>query len=112
MATFNQQNQTVQYQYNAEIINFDQVKTSDNFFQELKLLQAELKRAIEAKTITGENALDAENYVNKALLQADEPTPNKKTLIECLNSAKQLVSSAEGLATAFAGAIITIGALF
>ncbi len=112
MATFNQQNQTVQYQYNAEIINFDQVKTLGDFFLELKQLQAELKRAIEAKAIIGENALNAENCVNKALLQADVSTPNKKTLIEHLNSAKQLVSSVEGLASAFVGAIATVSTLY
>jgi len=36
MATFNQQNQTVQYQYNADTINFGQAQTQEDFFSELK----------------------------------------------------------------------------
>ena len=112
MAIFNQNNQSVQTQYNAEIINFGQVKTQDDFFQELKRLQAELEKVIEAKMITGENAIDAETHVKKAILQSEEDTPDKKTLIEHLTSAKELVTSVEGLVTIFASAIATIGALF
>ena len=51
MATFDQRGQTVQYQYNAGTINFGQAKTLDGFRQELKKLQAELERAVEAKAI-------------------------------------------------------------
>ena len=105
MATFNQQGQTVTNQYNAENINFGQVQTQDDFFLELKHLQAELEKTIEAKEITGEEALDAETYVKKAILQAEAETPDKKTLIDHLTSAKDLVSSVEGLATVFASAI-------
>jgi len=47
-----------------------------------------------------------------ALLQAEKPTPNKKSLIDHLTSAKELVTSVEGLATVFASAITTIVALF
>ena len=41
MATFNQQGQTVQYQYNADTINFGQATTTENYLQELKALQIE-----------------------------------------------------------------------
>lgn len=112
MATFNQQGQTVQYQYNADTINFGQAQTPDDFFRELKHLQAELKRAIEAKAITGENAIDAETHVKKAILQAEEAAPDKKTLLEHLTSAKEIVSNVSGLVAAFTSAIATIGALF
>ena len=112
MATFNQQNQTVKYQYNAETINFGQVQTHDDFFQELKHLQTELGRAIKENAITGENAIDAQTHIKKAMLQADETTPDKKTLIEHLTSAKALVTNVGGLVTAITGAIATIAALF
>jgi len=112
MATFNMQGQTVSTQYNAETINFNQAESSDDFFRGLKQLQAELEKAVEAKVITGENALDAQNLVSKAMLQGDEQVPSKNTLIEYLTSAKNLVSNVEGLATAFAGAIATVSALF
>ena len=112
MATFNQQGQTVTYQYNAETIHFGQAQTQEDFFQELKQLQAELEKAIEAKALTGENAIDAQTHVKKAILQAEAETPDKKTLIEHLTSAKELVTSVEGLTTVFASAISVIGALF
>ena len=112
MATFNQKNQNVQNQYNAETINFSKVQAHDDFFQRLERLQAELERAIEEKVITGESAIDVETHVKKALLQKHVSTPDKKTLIKHLTSAKELVTNVEGLATAFAGAIATIGELF
>jgi len=112
MATFNQQGQTVQYQYNAETINFGAVQTPDDFRLQLRNLQAELNRAIEAKAIPEEKAIDAEAQVKKAILQADKPSPDKKTLIEHLTSAKELVSGVGGLATAIASAVATVSALF
>ena len=87
-------------------------KTQDEFFQTLKQVQAELEKAIAAKAITGEKAIDAETHIKKALLQADEATPNKKTLVEHLKSAKELVTNVGGLASALTGAITAIGALF
>ena len=112
MATFNQQGQTVQNQYNAEIINFGEVSTPDDFLLKLKDLQAQLKKAIDAKAISNENAIDAEAQVKKAILQAENTTPNKKSLIEHLKTAKDLVSSVDGLVVAFTSAIAMIGTFF
>lgn len=112
MATFNQQGQNVQYQYNADSINFGEVKSRDDFLLELKNLQAELDNAITGKALTGESAIDAETHVKKALLQAENAAPDKKTLVQHLTSAKELVTGVDGLVGAFASAIATIGALF
>lgn len=112
MATFNQQGQAVQYQYNGDTINFGAVQTPDDFRLQLKNLQAELKRAIDARAITDEKAIDADAQVKKAILQTEKPAPDKKTLIEHLDSAKELVSGVGGLATALASAIAAVGALF
>jgi hypothetical protein len=112
MATFNQQGQTVQYQYNAETINFGEVRTSDDYLLQLKNLQAELKKAIAARAIPDEIAIDAEYQVSKAIQQAEKPTPNKKTLVEHLTSAKELVSNVGGLAAAVGSAIAAVGTLF
>jgi hypothetical protein len=112
MATFDQRGQTVQYQYNADTINFGAVQTPDDFRQQLRNLQAELKRAIEARAIPDEKAVDAEAQVKKAIIQAEKPAPDKKTLIQHLTSAKELVSGVTGLAGALAGAIAAVGALF
>lgn len=112
MATFNQQGQTVQYQYNADTINFGSVKSNDDFVRELKSLQAELNRAIEGKAIEGEAAIDAESYVKKALLNAESSAPSKKSLTEHLESAKALVTNVDGLVVAIGSAIATVGTLF
>ena len=112
MATFDQRNQAVQNQYNAETINFGKIQTQAEFIQALTQVQAELQKAIAAKAITGENAIDAETHFKKALLQAAAATPNKKTLIEHLMSAKELVINVGELASALTGAISAIGTLF
>ncbi len=112
MATFNQQGQKVENQYNAETINFGQANTPDTYLKELKALQAELDKAIKGKALEGEQALDAENHLKKAVAQAEKSEPDTKSLIEHLSSAKELVSNVGGLAAALAGAITAVGVLF
>lgn len=113
MAEFHQEGQHIHGdQYNAETINFDQTQNPADFLRELRNLQAELNKAVTAKAIPEENAIDAEYQVKKAILQAEQPNPDKKTLVEHLSSAKELVSNVGGLATAIAGAIAATTALF
>ncbi len=112
MATFHQEGQTVQNQYNAETINFGGVESTEDFTLKLQALQSELNKAIEAKAITGDNSIDAEYQVKKAIAQAQSPTPDKSTLIDHLTKAKELVTGVDGLVTACAGAIALIGTLF
>jgi hypothetical protein len=113
MANFYQQGQHVHGdQYNAEAINFGQVDNSADFLRELKNLQAELNKAIAAKAIPDENAIDAEYQMKKAVLQAEKPAPDKKTLVQHLTTAKELVANVGGLAVAITGAIAAVGALF
>ncbi len=112
MATFNQQGQSVHTQYNAETINFNKVSTADDFRQQLLSVQSELQKAREAGAVTDDQAIDAEYQLNKALAQAKKPAPDRKTLVEHLSSAKDLVSGVSGLATAIAGAITAVGVLF
>ncbi len=112
MATFNQQGQAVQNQYNAEIINFGQATTPDTYLRELKALQVEIEKAIKGKALESKQALDAEYHLKEAVAQAENPDPDKKSLIEHLSSAKELVSNVGGLATALTGAITAVGALF
>ncbi len=113
MATFNQDKQTVHgNQYNAETINFGQVQTPDEFFKALNQLQVNLEKAIAAKAISGETANKAVNHVNQALLQADEPIPDKKTLLSDLNTAKELVKSSKDIFIYLDSAITAIKNLF
>ncbi len=112
MATFNQQGQMIQNQYNAETINFGAVNTAEDFLQQLENLQAELNKAIDAGAISEDSAVDAEASIKKAVLQANKPSPDKKTLVEHLSSAKELVTGVSGLATAITSAIAAVDALF
>ena len=112
MATFNQQGQTVETQYNAENIHFGEANNIDDFIRQLKQLQTEFSKAIETKHITDEKTIDADAFLKKAIQQAEIPQPDKKTIIEHLNSAKDLVTNANGLVLALSAAVTTAAALF
>ena len=112
MATFNQQNQKVQYQYNADTINFGSIETQSDFVNELRNIQTELDKAINCKAIEGEVAIDADSHLKKAILISESVSPNKKSIVEHLENAKSLLVSVSGLAGALSAAIATVGALF
>ena len=78
MATFHQEGQTIQYQYNAVTINFGDVRTPDDFRQQLKNLQAELNKAIEAKAISDDDTTDVEYQVKRAIQQAENLPKTRK----------------------------------
>ncbi len=112
MATFNQHNQQVQYQYNADTINFGAVSTAQDCSAMVNTLLGEAQKAIEAKAVQGEDAIDLESHLKKAVLNAEDPKANKQNLIDRLKKAKELVSGTTGLAAAIGTAITTIGGLF
>ena len=91
MASFDQRGQTVQYQYNANVINFGAAQIPEDYLQQLKNFQSELTKAIDEKAIEGEAAIDVDSHLKKAILQAEQPAPNKKTLSEHLSQVKDLV---------------------
>lgn len=112
MAEFNQQGQTVNYQYNAETINFGAVENAQDFSRELDNLQVEIGKAIDEKALEGEKAIDVEMHIKKAILQSKKTEPDKKILVENLTSAKDLVSGISGLAGAISSAISVAAGLF
>ncbi len=113
MSNFDQRNQQVTYQYNANRdINFGAVRNQSDVIGEIRKLQLELVTATEQKALTGEAALAAEAAVKKAVLEAEQPTPSKTTLLEHLNNAKRLVAGVSGLAEAFANAVEKVKAFF
>ncbi len=112
MATFNQQNQNVGTQYNAEVINIGESQSRQEFSAELKKFQAEFKKAIEAKAITGEAATDADYHVQKAVNQSESENADKSKLLDHLEKAKNLIGGVSGLATSLTGAISAVSALF
>jgi len=112
MAKFDQRGQTVQYQYNADTINIGAVQTPEECLLMVQALQTEVLKAIEAKAIQGDEAIDLEFYFKKAVLSAEQPQVKKQSLIQHLNNAKELVGGVNGLAIAIGEAVITIGVLF
>lgn len=102
--TFDQRGQTVTYQYNAAgDINFGAVQNRMDLVGELEKLRSELTKAVDAEAIDGEIVSDARYQIEKAVIQAKKPEPDKKTIIDRLNDAKALlqgVTAAAGMVEA------------
>jgi ribosomal protein S20 len=116
MATFDQRDQKVIYQYNAAgNINFHAVQNNADFSTELQKLQKELKKAVEEGVLDEEMAVDVESHLKKAAIQTQKSEPDKKTLLDHLLEAQQLiagVASAAGLIKGFAEAAEVVRRLF
>ena len=83
--------------------------------EELKKLQAELQEATEKEAVTGEPAVDAQYNLDKAVLEAEKPTPDKKKLGDYLTTAITVlenVAAASGLVAALTKAVELVGTLF
>lgn len=103
MATFNQQGQNVTNQNNAgRDINIGAGQSVGDIVVTLEHLKGQLAQAKEHGLLDEETSTDAEYQVTKALQQAKKPNPDKKTILDYLNTAKGLV---EGIATA--GGLVT-----
>ena len=104
MAVFDQRGQHVMYQYNARgDINFGAVQNRMSLAVELQKLQAEMRQAIKSGVIEGEMATDAQYHLDKATHEAQKPAPDKKKLIDYLDTAKTTIAgiaSVAGLVTA------------
>ncbi len=116
MTIFDQRGQHVTYQYNAYgNINFGAVENKAGLVEELKKLQAELQQAIEQKAVTGKPANEAQYNLNSAVLEAEEPKPDKKTVADHLAKAKAAIegiAAVGGLVAAITKAIELVGTLF
>lgn len=108
MSVFDQRGQQVTYQYNAAgDINFGAVVNKVDLVGELEKLKAELKKAQEAGVVDEETALDADHHIQKAVIQAKKPEPDKKSMLDYLNTAKstlEQVAALGGLVTGLAKA--------
>ena len=84
-----------------------QAQIPQAFIAELEKLKSELSTLKQKGDIGEEEALDTEHQINKAIMQAKKSTPDKKTILEHLNTAKAFienVSAASGMITAFISA--------
>ncbi len=116
MAQFDQRGQQVTNQYNAgRDMNFGAVQTPIDLIAELEKLKHEFARAAEASIVSEDTAVDAEYQMTKAIQQAKKPEPDKKTIVDHLNTAKVLVediAAASGLVTALISAAEVVQKLF
>ena len=116
MTVFDQRNQHVNYQYNAAgDINFGAVQNKVDVVGELEKLRVEMSKAIEAGILDEETATDAKYQLDKAVQQAKKPEPDKKSVLDYLTAAKDLiaeVAGAAGLVTALVQAAEVVQKFF
>ena len=116
MANFDQRGQQVVYQFNATgDINFGAAQNKAELVGELRKLLSELNKATQAGVVQKEIALDVESHIKEAVIQAEKPVPNKKSILDHINGAKTLlesITSATGLVTALIQAAKLVGSLF
>jgi len=86
---FDQRGQAVKYQFNiAGDLKMSDVQSKQEAIDQLKKLQAEMGRAVEANVFDEDVATDAQYQVKKAVIEAQKPQPDKKTIADRLASAK------------------------
>ncbi|MFL5658926.1 MAG: hypothetical protein ACJ8CB_32675 [Ktedonobacteraceae bacterium] len=116
MAQFDMRGQRVTNQYNAgRDINFGAIQTPEDLITAFEKLNEQFMQAKEADVLSEETATDAQYQITKAAQQAKKPDPDKKTILDHLNSAKSLIegiTAASGLVTALVGAIGVVQKLF
>jgi hypothetical protein len=116
MTIFDQRGQIVNYQYNVNgEINFASVQNRFEVVDELKKLQAEIISAGEAGALQAETSVDLEALLKKAIIQAQKPEPEKKSILSYLDNAKLLIEGAvdtAGLLTGISDAIEAVKGYF
>lgn len=131
MTTFNQQGQHVsgsqqnigtqkigtQINVTGEIgeINFGSVHSRKDVITQVQKLPEVVNKLFEAGIIDDEIAIEVEYRIKKAVQETRKDTPDKKTVVDYLDQAKELVTgitSAAGLLTALNHAIKAVLAFF
>lgn len=118
MAKFDQRNQKVTNQINAEsigIVNFGIVQDKAELVAELRKLLSEVQKANQMGNIKEDTSIDVETHIRKAVLEIEKPEPKKNSIIEHLEGAKKLLdglTSATGLVSALMQAVKIVGSLF
>jgi hypothetical protein len=116
MSVFDQRGQKVNYQYNVNgVINFGNVQNKMEVVSELEKLQTEVTKAAESGDLDQEISADVEAKLKKAVIQAQKPETDKKTILDYLGEAKSLlvnIASVAGLVKGISEAIETVRKFF
>lgn len=112
MATFNQQGQVVQTQYNAETINFGDVTTKEDFLRALQQMQTEIQKAADSNLLDEDAAVDATAALEKAAKKTAIDTVDATSVIEHITTAGKFVKGVDGLVTGCGNLATTFQGLF
>ena len=113
MSQFDQRGQHVaRDQYNVgRDLNFGAVQNPVDLVSELEKLKNEITRARQDGILDKKKATDVEYQITKAAQEAEEPKPDKKTILNHLTTAKSFIEdivAAGGLVTTIVGAIAAV----
>ena len=113
MSQFDQRGQQVaRDQYNVgRDLNFGAVQNPVDLVSELEKLKNEIARARQEGILDKKKATDVEYQITKAAQEAEEPKPDKKTILDHLTTAKSFIEGlavAGGLVTTIVGAIAAV----
>ncbi len=117
MAQFDQRGQKIGgNQYIAgHDMHFGSVKSSVDLVAELEKLKKAVTQAQQDGLLDKKRATDVEYQITKAGQEAEEPKPEKRTVLEYLSTAKSLienVTAAGGLVSSVVAAIEAVHKLF
>ncbi|EFH82704.1 hypothetical protein [Ktedonobacter racemifer] len=117
MAQFDQRGQKITgSQYNAgRDINWGTVQSPVDLVSELEKLKEEVNQAQQNSLLDKKKATDVEYQITKAIQEAEESHPDKKTIVDHLKTAKSFldgIATVGGLITTIAGAIEAVQKLF
>lgn len=93
MTVFDQRNQKVNYQYNANgDINFAQVESKTDFIHQLELIKNEIS-VCSKNNIAEESKLnEVENRIDRAISSAKKSKPIKERIVNFLIDAQRIIS--------------------
>ena len=122
MNTFDQRGQNVKNQTNiaGDQLNagrdINQVEGDMNVYEaigsELNELLKQVEEAAETGDLDKETALDVELAIKKAKLEAEKESPDKKTLLEHLDSSKTLMDKVTGISKSAVALASALGAAY
>lgn len=97
VATFDQREQTVTYQYNADQINFGNVSNRTEFAHQLENMRAEVARASNAKALDQSDAQEVQDALENVSVEIQKANPDKSRIASMLETAGSVVKGAAAL---------------
>jgi hypothetical protein len=103
LAKFDQRDQKVTYQYNADVINLGNVSNRMEFAREVENISSEVARASSLDAIDATRAKQAQDALKEASAEAQKLEPNKSRITSLLGTAGNVVKDATALGGLYLG---------